>query len=380
MIVIITAADLLSPSTVRFGALLVAAPAITASFAGAWFTGLIGLLAVGAEMIIGFHHHLMGSGNERAELIAMILVSAFVVLFCLIRDRERRVLVQVRSVAEAAQRALLRPLPESLGSLRLASVYLAAAAEARIGGDLYAAVRTEGATRLIIGDARGKGLPAISDAAALVGAFREATRRGLSLPELAADLEDSAGFNPYESAGTWQADDESFVTAVALDIADDEPVLTMVNCGHPPPLLVHAGKVTPLECERPAPPLGLGHLGDEGYSVCSFRFDEGDLLLLYTDGVTEARDTAGVFYPLADRIAAWTEEFPDGLLKRVCADLTVYTGGRLGDDAAMIAIRRLPLHAAPEPPGASSVTDLEKPVGAANRLVQPASMATRWRH
>ncbi|MER7361601.1 PP2C family protein-serine/threonine phosphatase [Nonomuraea wenchangensis] len=351
MIVIITAADLLSPSTVRFGALLVAAPAITASFAGAWFTGLIGLLAVGAEMIIGFHHHLMGSGNERAELIAMILVSAFVVLFCLIRDRERRVLVQVRSVAEAAQRALLRPLPESLGSLRLASAYLAAAAEARIGGDLYAAVRTEGATRLIIGDARGKGLPAISDAAALVGAFREAARRGLSLPELAADLEDSAGFNPYESAGTWQADDESFVTAVVLDIVDDEPVLTMVNCGHPPPLLVRAGKVTPLECERPAPPLGLGHLGDEGYSVCSFRFEEGDLLLLYTDGVTEARDTAGVFYPLADRVAAWTKEFPDGLLKRVCADLTVYTGGRLGDDAAMIAIRRLPLHAAPESPG-----------------------------
>ncbi|MFD2348252.1 SpoIIE family protein phosphatase [Nonomuraea ferruginea] len=48
------------------------------------------------------------------------------------------------------------------------------------------------------------------------------------------------------------------MTAVALDIPDDEPVLTLVNCGHPPPLLVHAGEVTPLQCENPAPPLGLG--------------------------------------------------------------------------------------------------------------------------
>ncbi|MFD2348251.1 SpoIIE family protein phosphatase [Nonomuraea ferruginea] len=86
-----------------------------------------------------------------------------------------------------------------------------------------------------------------------------------------------------------------------------------------------------------------GDLCDHGYAVCSFRFDEGDLLLLYTDGVTEARDAAGVFYPLADRIGAWTQEAPEGLLKRVCDDLLTYTGGRLGDDAAMIAIRRMPV-------------------------------------
>ncbi|MEV4835942.1 PP2C family protein-serine/threonine phosphatase [Nonomuraea sp. NPDC049486] len=343
MIVVITVADLLSPSDIHFGALLVAAPAITASFAGAWFTGVIGLLAITGEIMIGVHHNRLGTENMQSELIAMIAVSAFVVVFCLIRDRERRVLVQVRSVAEAAQRALLRPLPESLGTLRLASVYLAAAAEARVGGDLYGAVRTVNATRLIIGDARGKGLTAISDAAALVSAFREAARRGLSLPELVADLEDSAGFNPYDFAGEWPASEETFVTAVALDIPDDEPALTLVNCGHPPPLLVHAGEVTPLQCENPAPPLGLGDLCDHGYAVCSFRFDEGDLLLLYTDGVTEARDAAGVFYPLADRIGAWTQEAPEGLLKRVCDDLLTYTGGRLGDDAAMIAIRRMPV-------------------------------------
>ncbi|MFC5813565.1 SpoIIE family protein phosphatase [Nonomuraea harbinensis] len=88
--------------------------------------------------------------------------------------------------------------------------------------------------------------------------------------------------------------------------------------------------------------VGDGEFGGE-HAVCSFRFDEGDLLLLYTDGVTEARDAAGVFYPLADRIGAWTQEAPEGPLKRVCDDLLSYTGGRLGDDAAMIAIRRMPV-------------------------------------
>ncbi|WP_084195849.1 SpoIIE family protein phosphatase [Streptosporangium amethystogenes] len=82
---------------------------------------------------------------------------------------------------------------------------------------------------------------------------------------------------------------EHFVTAAAMDIAVDELVLTMVSCGHPPPLLVHAGRVTPLQCEHPPPPLGGGGLCEhQGHTGCSFRFEEGDLLLLYTDGVTEA--------------------------------------------------------------------------------------------
>ncbi|GAA3169641.1 PP2C family protein-serine/threonine phosphatase [Nonomuraea salmonea] len=348
MILVIMAADLLSPSHFHFGTLLVAAPAITASFDGAWFTGVIALLAIAGETLIGTRNGSLGTDGMRAELVAMVVVSVFVVLFCLVRDRERRVLAQVRSVAEAAQLALLRPLPEVLGPLRIAGVYLAAAAEARIGGDLYGAVRTERATRLIIGDARGKGLPAIADAAALVGAFREAARRGLPLAELVADLEDSAEFSPYQFPEESQEGEESFVTAVALDIADDEPLLGMVSCGHPPPLLVRDGRVSPLTCNPPLPPLGLGQLCDQQPSVCSFRFEEGDLLLLYTDGVSEARDAAGVFYPLAERMGSWTQETPQGLLKRLRDDLLTYTGGHLHDDAAIIAIRRLPLPAPDE--------------------------------
>ena len=79
-------------------------------------------------------------------------------------DHEQQVqqIANVTSVAEAAQRAVLRPLPEQLGPLRLGVVYLAAAAEARVVGDLYEVATTkEHGIRIIVGDVRGKGLGAV---------------------------------------------------------------------------------------------------------------------------------------------------------------------------------------------------------------------------
>src|ERR1700722_15336377 len=82
------------------------------------------------------------------------------------QDRQELQMANMTSVAEAAQRAVLRPLPEQLGPLKLGVVYLAAAAEARVGGDLYEVTHTEGhGIRLIIGDVRGKGLGAVEVAA-----------------------------------------------------------------------------------------------------------------------------------------------------------------------------------------------------------------------
>ncbi len=72
-----------------------------------------------------------------------------------------------------------------------------------------------------------------------------------------------------------------------------------------------------------------------------FDFKPGDTLLLYTDGVIEARDRAGVFYPLAERVMTWPGDGPGTLVEHVRDDLLAYVGGRLGDDAAMVAIQRL---------------------------------------
>ncbi|MFC4015251.1 PP2C family protein-serine/threonine phosphatase [Nonomuraea purpurea] len=338
LIVLITAADILTPRQIHLGPLLVVAPAITASFAGPWLTGGIGAVSVASQAFTGMHEGTLDSQVLQAQIVAVASVSAFVVVFRVLRERDRRKLVQVQSVSEAAQRALLRPLPRQAGPLRLASHYLAAEAEAHIGGDLYGVTRTARGTRLIIGDARGKGLGAVSDAALLLGAFREAARRCPTLPELAADLDESASFN-MEAAD----EGESFVTAVMLDIADDDPACVLVNCGHPPPLLIRGNDVELLDPGRYAPPLGLGTLAaPREYTAQACHFEAGDILLLYTDGVIEARDPQGRFYPLLERITTWTGCEPQTLVERICSDLVGYVGGHLGDDAAMIAIERAP--------------------------------------
>ncbi|MEE4425496.1 PP2C family protein-serine/threonine phosphatase, partial [Streptomyces bugieae] len=181
--------DLLSPPHIHLGPLLVAAPAITAAFAGPRLTAAIGALAVAAQVFIGVARHVLFTENLEAQIAALVVVSALVVLFAAIRDRNERRLIKSRSVAAVAQQVLLRPLPGRSGPLEIASLYLPAEEEAEMGGDLFAAARTLSSTRLIIGDVRGKGLPAYGHAALLLGAFRAAAHRQATLPNLARHLD-----------------------------------------------------------------------------------------------------------------------------------------------------------------------------------------------
>jgi serine phosphatase RsbU (regulator of sigma subunit) len=222
----------------------------------------------------------------------------------------------------------------------VASAYLAAQEQALIGGDLYAAVRTSGGgTRLIIGDVMGKGLTAMGDAALLLGAFREAAHRKAALPELMAYLERSVCWNLAEPTEPEQ-EGECFITAAVIDIPDALPHVQMVTCGHPPPLLLRDRQVTTLHASAPAPPLGLGELTSPKYRVDTFLLEPGDLLLLYTDGVVEARSPRGVFAPWAARAASWAHDSPLALVHHLRADLLSHVGGRLADDAAIVALQR----------------------------------------
>ncbi|MEU7059229.1 PP2C family protein-serine/threonine phosphatase [Streptomyces sp. NPDC046197] len=343
LIAAVCVVDVLAPPDIHLGPLLVAAPAITAGFAGPLLTALIALLAVGAQVFIGVARGVIATENLEAQIGALILVSALIVVYCLVRDRSERQLTHSRSVAQAVQEVLFPPLPLHSGSLDIASLYLAAQDEATMGGDLYAAARTSHSTRLLIADVRGKGLPAISHAALLLGAFRAAAHRQPTLPRLAVHLD---GVMRWESR-QWQTTDtpdidEAFATALILDVPDREPVVHLVNCGHPSPLLMSAGRTYLLDAKKIAAPLGLGGLSgtEEDYTVESFAFQPGDEFLLYTDGVLEARDAKGEFFPLVVRANMWGAELPDDLLRLLCDDLLAHTRGRLGDDAGAVAVRR----------------------------------------
>ncbi|MGV9404231.1 PP2C family protein-serine/threonine phosphatase [Streptomyces sp. NPDC003667] len=344
LIVAVCAVDLLTPPHIHLGPLLVAAPAITVAFAGARVTALMGVLAVAGQVLIGTLRGGLATSNIQAQIIALIVVSVVCVTICVLRDRRERQLHQVRSVAEAAQSVLLRPLPARTGPLRIAGLYIPAEEEADLGGDLYAAARTaHHSTRLLIGDVRGNGLAAISNTALLLGAFRAAAHRQATLPRLAVHLDaafrwDTSQWRPPTERDT----DEDFATAILLDIPDHEPVVHLINCGHPPPLLLRGTRITPLTPDASHLPIGLGgSFGFAAYDVQTFPFEAGDLLLLYTDGVIEARDADGRFYPFTERAPEWTKDDPDELLRALHDDLLAHVHGRLGDDAAAVAIRRL---------------------------------------
>ncbi|WP_329818349.1 PP2C family protein-serine/threonine phosphatase [Streptomyces sp. JV185] len=335
----ITAADIATGPNIALGPLLVVAPALTAWFAGPWTTAGIGVLAMAGEVINGWYAGRLSSRNVVVEVVAIAVITSLIVALCAVRDRRAHQMARVRSVADAAQQVVMWPLPRRLGPLRLACVYLAAEEEADIGGDLYAAVRTGSAVRVMIGDVRGKGLPALGEAALLLGAFREAAHQQASLPDLAASLERSmtrylADFEPEGEAG------ERFVTALLVEIADAEPLVRMISCGHPAPLLLGPDNTVHVPRLHPGPPLGVGVTDPDSHVVDVLPFGPEDTLVLYTDGVIEARDHNGVFYPFAERAAQWTDHLPEALLQHIERDLIAYAGGRLGDDVALLAIRR----------------------------------------
>ncbi|WP_242432769.1 PP2C family protein-serine/threonine phosphatase [Streptomyces sp. Root1310] len=343
LIAVVTAVDVLAPPDVHLGPLLVAAPAITASFAGPRLTALVGAIAVLAQATVAVTRTSLTDLNHTLQILALALISVLATLFAFRRERHERQLIQLRSVAQATQEVVLRPLPRRVGPLRLASVYLAAEAEAQIGGDLYATARTRHGTRVLIGDVRGKGLEAIGDAARLLGAFRAAAHRQPELPALMAFLEDAVS-SDLDTPGDWtddMEDLEAFTTAAVLDIPHHATAVSMINCGHPPPLLWTRGKVHEMQVRQPAPPLGLtGHMASP-FTVQNFTVADGDIILLYTDGVIEARNSKGDFYPLAERLTAWSGQGPDDLLRYLCSDLLVHTDQNLGDDAALVAIERV---------------------------------------
>ncbi|MER6629895.1 PP2C family protein-serine/threonine phosphatase [Streptomyces sp. NPDC000987] len=345
--------DLFTPNVIRLGPLMVAAPTLAAVFCAP--AGVLGVVAVTLPCVImsSWANGLVGTPNFPAQLGTIALISVAAVAAAAVRVRRERQLAQSRWVAEVTQRVLLHPLPRRVGSFDVASLYESADEEAAVGGDLYAIARHGNCSRLLLGDVQGKGLASLDMVSSVLNGFRHSVRHGSPLTtvvrELAAgfreDVREMSAAAEASPCGPGAFTEESFVTAVLCELPDEGP-MRLVNLGHPEPLLLHDGKVTALEPTVPVPPLGLEDLNGGEVVVDTTDFPTGATLVLYTDGVTEARSPAGDFYPLADRLRNWTGLPPDALLAAVRADLRRHVDGPLTDDVAMVALQRTP---APEP-------------------------------
>ncbi|MEU2157339.1 PP2C family protein-serine/threonine phosphatase [Streptomyces sp. NPDC019396] len=323
-----------TPREIALSRLLPAAPALAAAMWPVIPTLLLGAGCLLIMITLGFFYTDLGTQYTSAAIVAVTLAAAYA---SHVRLQREEVLFHIRLVADAAQKVLLRPVPRRIEGVEIESLYLAAQQQARIGGDFYEAADTRYGIRLLIGDVRGKGLSAVGAASAVISCFREAAYDEPDITGIVHRLETS--IMRYSAALPGQDLPERFATAIIAEIPPTGTQMRLLNCGHPPPLLVHNREVRVLDPTTPSPPLNLAALIGDHYVVDTAPFAPGDQLLLYTDGVTEARDRAGEFFPLTDWLRQQGPLRPRELLDQLHRDLLRYGGGRLGDDIAALALR-----------------------------------------
>ncbi|WP_446217680.1 PP2C family protein-serine/threonine phosphatase [Micromonospora sp. IBHARD004] len=320
LLVLVSAVELADGRSAHYVALMVAAPFLAAALAS-WRVVLgVGVLAtvIGASFALAERTMSLVSA---VNVAGIALATAIAAAVASVRQRQAEQIAELSKLAAVAQQAVLRPLGPQVGTLAVAGRYISSTATAEIGGDLYEAMDTPYGVRMIIGDVRGKGLDAVRLASIVLGSYRHVAYERADLRAVVTDLDRAVARN---------VGDEDFVTAALVE--ERGGTLTIVNCGHPPPLLLRRGAVIPLEPPAPAPPLGFMPVVRPRVE----RLEPGDRLLLFTDGLGEARRD-GEFFPTADR--AWRllghGTVGDGLASLETA-LVEWVHGRLDDDIALV--------------------------------------------
>ncbi|MEV5886348.1 PP2C family protein-serine/threonine phosphatase [Streptomyces sp. NPDC052020] len=340
---VVAVTDVVAGPSVGFLPLVSLGPAF-AGLVGGWRrTVVFGLASLVLCIALGLYDGLFDTRRGYTAMASVAGVTGVGVAAAVMRSRREAELASVRSIAEVAQRVLLRPVPLTAGPLQAAVSYTSAVAEARIGGDLYEVVSSPHGVRVIVGDVQGKGLAAVETAAVVLGAFREAAYDEPTLSGLGERLERSAAR---------EVEGEKFVTAVLAEIRSGREAV-FVNYGHPAPMIVRSdGTVDFPQPPSYAPPLGLGVDVSEGPRPYRVRFAPGEQLLLYTDGVTEARDQEGRFFPLGERAHLLKDPDAHRALEALREDIAQHSVGAPHDDAAMLLLRYLdPETGEPSPPG-----------------------------
>ncbi len=326
---------------------IVLVPAIAAAVCGIWATAFFAV-ASAITYLLGDFSWSSDYREGPADFVLVLAGGGLSVLAAWLRRRALVHLLSVENAAEATRLAVLRPIPQGAGGLESASVYLSADVAAGVGGDFFDVQPSRHGPRVLLGDVQGKGTTAVDAAAALLGTFREAGYHEADLMTVADRLEMRMHRENRLAARLGQGE-ERFATAVLVGFPPDPDghFLDVINFGHASPLVIgpHGLRALPEGMGRP---LGLSRLASGGVPpVVRVPFNPAETLLLFTDGVSEARDRDGTFLPVGDRLAASGTTTPAGLVDLLQSAVLTHTRGRLADDTAILAVRRLPTDEAP---------------------------------
>ncbi|WP_306312793.1 PP2C family protein-serine/threonine phosphatase [Streptomyces hydrogenans] len=321
--------DLLLGWEVRLLPLYAAGPAVAATRATARGVIGTGVFAALFALVLAWYGQVFGTRRVLPALVAVVLVTGFAAVAARARARQEHRLASTRAVAEAAQRAIAPPLPGTEGPVRIAAAYDSAEAGACVGGDFCAVVPVQGGVRVVMGDVQGKGLGTVGLSAALLAAFRDSAPSEARLEGVGLRMACAMQRLP---------DEERFATMVLAELTDGGRT-TLLGYGHPSPLVIRAdGGTTWAHPREPGVPLGLAGLADLRPGRWHGRLDEGDRVLFHTDGLVEARDAQGRFYPLETGSALLRGAPPAECVERLRGDVRDHAAHEGADDRALLLV------------------------------------------
>ncbi|MCX5232455.1 PP2C family protein-serine/threonine phosphatase [Streptomyces sp. NPDC006553] len=267
-----------------------------------------------------------------ADLIAMILAAK--------QPYSDLLAETMRTRAMSLQAELLWAFlpPRTIGTAAVtSSAVLEPAYE--VGGDAYDHSLAGEVLHLTLLDAMGHDLASGGCSAAALAACRSARRAGGRLDDIAVEI--------GRTLDRWIPG--RLLTCVIANLDTTTGRLDWINCGHPPPLLIRDRRVVTGALDRtPHPPLGLTGYDVPPPRVHSTHLQPGDRLLLFTDGVTEARSAARELFGEQRLADAVVRALTDGLpapeaLRRLIQQILVHQDQRLSDDATLLLTEWHPL-------------------------------------
>lgn len=238
-----------------------------------------------------------------------------------------------RNIAEAMQRSILPTSLPSIKGYEAAVFYKPAMAEAEIGGDFYDIfITSKDKIGVVIGDVSGKGLKA---------AVSTAMGKYLARAYAVEDPSPASVLKRFNRAYYEMVQEYSFMTAFYGILCPEANVFTYVSAGHDPPLLYSAktGRVEQI----PTGGLSLGICEDVVYVERELRLQPGDVLLLYTDGATDARvgNTRLGVEGLQELFQRTVSGSAEEIVRNTSEGIRQLSNGRITDDIALVVLKRL---------------------------------------
>ncbi|MGB9790682.1 MAG: PP2C family protein-serine/threonine phosphatase [Thermotoga caldifontis] len=244
------------------------------------------------------------------------------------REIERQ---RIREQLEIARRIQMNLLPKRLPSSEHFEIAASMTPAMQVGGDYYDVIPVRGCILVTVADIFGKGIPAALLMTSLRSTLRVLAKNSSELSHLANELNNVLCDDLSE---------DRFVTIVLMCLHRDGRVC-MINAGHNPILLMHSDEVSLIEAHE----LPMGIMRDVDYREIEIGLHPNDTLLIYTDGVTEARNETGEEFGLERLmtvVKSSREVSADEIITKVQNELKRFCGeAPQHDDSTMLVVKYL---------------------------------------